>query len=46
MASLRGAVFESDKDRALYITVFASELLEYIKKYVHACMYVYMYVYM
>ena len=47
LASLTGAVFDSDKGRALYITVFASELLEYIKKYdlfVICIMYVCMYV--
>jgi len=33
LASMSGVVFETDKDRALYMTVFASELLEYIKKY-------------
>ena len=33
LASMSGTVFDNDKDRALYITAFASELLEYIKKY-------------
>ena len=33
LASLSGGVFDSDKDRAIYITIFASELLDYIKKY-------------
>ena len=45
LASLSGTVFDSDKDRTLYMTLFASELLDYIKKYpntynIYACIFV------